>query len=394
MGNHSTVVGGSTASRVLACNGSIELCQDLPEEPFDIYKAQGSALHAVMEALLRDESRHPYEFEGHYKEFRVDVTRDMIDRKIIPALDWFDANFTDTQFWIERKVDFGETVPGAFGTADVPFIFDDTKERGTGRPVPGEAGIIDWKFGDGWIVEAEDNDQMRFYLGACIAKGVLPLRDYYTAWIYQPSSKLSQDKYAKKAVYSGEEIHDFTKRLRAAVTGKRTFKVGGHCRNCKGKLRCEALRASLSGIQQTDIAGLDNVTMGALLDMEATTKTFFNELKTAVRRNIISGVGVPGWDCVASLKDSAWRDETTADAALARLGLSVAERRSTKILSPTQAKDVLRKRNVAQDAIDKFWARHVKRDPGADVLKPASKEGDAFAQLAVSIDRHLARRAK
>jgi hypothetical protein len=227
MSQHSSVVGGSTATRVLACPGSIDLCRKIPKEPASIYAAIGSACHEVMEAWLRDEPEITHKLvPGH-----------IFESKISPARNWFVKNFADSaSYHVERCLDFGERIVDpqtgekAFGTADVVFQHDD-----------GRAGVIDWKFGDGHLVSAENNDQMRFYLAAAIRSGYLPVQPNYQTWIFQPSMKLAPDKFASLGRYSLADLAAFEGRLAAAVTTlPRPFATGPHCHWCRAKHICDA----------------------------------------------------------------------------------------------------------------------------------------------------------
>ena len=50
--NHSKIVGGSTAKRVINCPGSVALVQQMPPQVESKYAAEGTLLHACMEDLL------------------------------------------------------------------------------------------------------------------------------------------------------------------------------------------------------------------------------------------------------------------------------------------------------------------------------------------------------
>ena len=51
---HSKVVGGSTAKRVIHCPGSVALVAKMPPQPSSKYAQEGTILHACMEELLAD----------------------------------------------------------------------------------------------------------------------------------------------------------------------------------------------------------------------------------------------------------------------------------------------------------------------------------------------------
>lgn len=224
--SHSSVVGGSTATRVLACPGSIDLCRKLPPEPSSIYAQLGSDCHSQMENWLRDEPGEQQFVSAH-----------LMQTKIEPAKRWFTDMFADRAiYWVEKLVSFGaeivdpQTGEKAFGTADVIFCADN-----------GRAGIVDWKFGDGHLVDAENNDQMRFYLAAAIRCGYLPKQPTYEAWIFQPSLKLAPANYASRGAYTWDDLQAFTRLLKSAVTAlPRPFATGPQCHWCRAKTICDA----------------------------------------------------------------------------------------------------------------------------------------------------------
>ena len=53
---HSKVVGGSTAKRVINCPGSVALVQRMPPQVESKYAAEGTMLHNCMDELLADET--------------------------------------------------------------------------------------------------------------------------------------------------------------------------------------------------------------------------------------------------------------------------------------------------------------------------------------------------
>ena len=50
--NHSNIVGGSTAKRVMSCPGSVALVQLAPALPPSVYADKGTLLHTVISEVL------------------------------------------------------------------------------------------------------------------------------------------------------------------------------------------------------------------------------------------------------------------------------------------------------------------------------------------------------
>ena len=101
---HSSVVGGSTAKRVISCPGSVALCDKMPPRPSSKYADLGTLLHNVIADIL-DKNLPPEHFLGTTYEDQV-LTQELIDDKIKPALAALDAIDPDKQmeYAVETRV--------------------------------------------------------------------------------------------------------------------------------------------------------------------------------------------------------------------------------------------------------------------------------------------------
>ncbi len=94
---------------------------------------------------------------------------------------------------IEQRLDFSKYVPDGFGTGDCVIIADGTLH------------IIDFKYGQGVLVSAEDNPQMKLYaLGALdLFDGIYDI-EMVSMTIYQPRREnISTSTVSKKACIDG-----------------------------------------------------------------------------------------------------------------------------------------------------------------------------------------------
>jgi hypothetical protein len=147
---HSRVVGGSTAKRVISCPGSVALCAKMPPKPSSKYADEGTLLHNVMDLILTT-NQTPESFAGMEYE-GIKLTQELIDEKVYPALRALDDIDPDKEmeYATETRVGFGDYLPGVFGSTDL-----------LGR-IGRRAFILDWKFGSGVAVDATDNPQLMF----------------------------------------------------------------------------------------------------------------------------------------------------------------------------------------------------------------------------------------
>lgn len=387
-GAHSSVVGGSTAKLRRKCPKSIDEERHYPRET-SIFADTGTALHKVMEEALRDCLTFP-EVLANYDgvviresemQFDVDLTADLLHAKIKPALEYFDEQVPITaRHWLERKMHLTAYIPEGKGTGDV--VFDDTKHSG-------RAGVLDWKFGDGWIVEAEDNDQGRFYICAAILSGYLPDNlPEYEFHIFQPAAKLEPHQYGKKAVYKADDLWDFLDDLTDAIdlwrSGNAKHNPGDHCAMCKGKLGCPAYRQLLTTAVATDIPSMTTADLAKHLDTVPGILSWVKDLQAAAFRNAQAGLTVPGWTLEPALGNHTWKDEKSAANALGRLGLSDKERTKKSVISAPQALEALRKLGVPEREFERFKQRHVHRLNNGERLvraKPGAATGGALERL-------------
>ncbi len=146
--NHSKIVGGSTAKRVINCPGSVALVATMPQQEGSSYANEGSLLHEAI-AIVMDTGCPPEDMVG-FEAHGLTLTDELLERKLKPALALL-ADYDPLalmEFEVEQTVDFGEFLPGVFGSSDVVGRLD------------GKAVILDWKFGDGVMVEAEESEQI------------------------------------------------------------------------------------------------------------------------------------------------------------------------------------------------------------------------------------------
>lgn len=395
-GAHSTVVGGSTAGLRLACSAS-RIEERKAGRSTNRYADRGTALHHIVEEALVDDMSDrevlgawsgvsigpdgKVQIPDSDMVHTIDIDADLLKAKVLPALAYFDVTVPrHAKFWIEQKVglyfpdaetnfavpvgsDF-EEIAGAFGTADVTFV-----DRHSRR-----AGVIDWKFGDGIIVPAEDNDQMRFYLVGAIMHGLLPIQQEYEAHIFQPADSMHPDEYGSKGVYTLDDLVRFSRELADAMKAEPVHNVGPHCAKCNGRMVCAAFQDTLTTAVMTDVPGMSAKDLAQQLRLLPAVAKFIEDVKAAALRNAQAGVDIPGYGLEPSLGNSAWRDEDKAERALALRGIGVSDRRVVKTISPTQAVKLLTPL-LNEKELDRFKNTHIFRPDTGQKLVPV-KDGE------------------
>ena len=334
--DHSKIVGGSTAKRVMNCPGSVALVQKMPPQPSNKYADEGTLLHNVIAEIVMTD-KHPEEFL-HTKYNDQVLTLDLIDSKLVPALaalDVIDPN-KEMEIEAETRVGFGDLLPGVFGSTDL-----------IGR-IGSRAVVLDWKFGDGVAVEVEENPQLMFYAAAA-------MRTEESKWAFAGVEEIEmvivQPPQVKRWVTTPARIAQFEKDLVKAVKlaqqPNAELKIGDHCRWCAAKPICPQMTGAVDRALKTSIDGLDAPTISAYLKNADMLEQWITDLRALALQMLDSGARLPDYKLVAKRAIRQWTDEDKAKVALFAYGLTESEVMETSIISPAKAEKVLKKRKQA-----------------------------------------------
>jgi len=329
--SHSNIVGGSTAKRVINCPGSVALCQKVPPKPSSKYADEGTLLHNVMAELLGSDKELRHVLDMEYNGIKL--TGDLLDEKVRPAMDAINEIDPEArlEYAVEQTVSFGDLLPGVFGSCDL-----------IGR-IGDRAIVLDWKFGDGVAVEAEDNPQLLFYTAAAIRTPALE-------WVFKDAKEIEciivQPPKIKRWVTSFDRVRQFERELVYAVKqsakSDAPLKIGEHCRWCAAKPICPLMTGAVDRAMQTQIKELDVAQLGQMLERAAVLEDWISDLRALAMQVLESGNPVPGYKLVAKRATRQWRDEESAKAALCAL-LPITEVTETSLISPAQAEKKLKK---------------------------------------------------
>jgi hypothetical protein len=339
MAQHSTIVGGSTAKRVINCPGSVALVAQMPPKPSSVYADTGTLLHNVIADVL-DGKATAQDFLG---AVHADVTldQDLIDSKLTPALAALNEIDPDRQMEYETEVvvGFGDLLPGVFGSADIVGRIGDT------------AYIVDWKFGDGVAVDVEENPQLMFYAAAA-------MRTPAAQWAFEGATKVElvivQPPYVKRWETTPRRIQLFEKELMQAVKLAQRpdapLAQGEWCRWCAAKAVCPIMTGAADRALVSALKGVDVASVSDHLKMADQLEGWIKEVRALAMQTLEAGLPVPGYKLVPKRAMRQWMDEGKALDAMCELGLDVKELTETKLLSPAQAEKVLKKHKLALPA--------------------------------------------
>jgi hypothetical protein len=335
LAQHSNIVGGSTAKRVINCPGSVALVQQVPPKPSSSYADEGTLLHNTIAAIL-ETGKKPEDFLGTFYN-GVELTEDRLERKLLPALAALDEIDPEgkLEYAVEQVVGFGDALPGVFGSADL-----------VGRI--GNRGILlDWKFGDGVAVEAEENLQALFYTAAA-------LRTPATRWAFEGVESIEviivQPPQVKRWVTSLDRVRRFEAELilavRAAQQPDAPLSAGDHCRWCAAKSICPLVNGVVARAKRENIKAVNVDRLTEALASIELLEGWIKDAKDMAAELLAAGVEVPGWKLVPKRATRQWVDEYAATGALLNLG-AFALHELTELKSPAQVEKLLKKHKLA-----------------------------------------------
>ena len=227
--NTHAVLSPSSAARWLACQRSARLEQEFSDQPTQA-AAEGTAAHALAEHKIRKalkmRSRRPVsEYDSDEMEECTDAYRDYI----IEQLSVERQTCHDAQAYIETKLDLASYVPGSFGTSDCIIVSDN------------KLHVVDLKYGQGIVVQAEENPQMKLYaLGALdIYEGLYDFTEVEMT-IFQPRREnvsTWRESVADLRKWAEEVLKPAA---RLAYEGEGNFCPGEWCLFCKAAVKCRA----------------------------------------------------------------------------------------------------------------------------------------------------------
>lgn len=332
MAAHSQIVGGSTAKRVMNCPGSVALCAKMPPQPSSKYANEGTLLHNIIAEVLEHDKK-PIEFLGTTYE-DITFTKDLLEDKLYPALDLLnlvDPN-CEMDIAVETRVGFGDFLPDVYGSTDL-----------LGR-IGQRAIVLDWKFGDGFAVEAEENPQLMFYAAAA-------MRTPEVQWVFEGATEIEciivQPPELKRWVTTPERIKKFEQELKLAVKLAQSkdapLKVGDHCRWCVAKPTCPLMTGAVDRAVHAQLDILNVEQISGYLRQADMLEQWITDLRALAHRILETGKPLPGYKLVAKRATRQWVDDDAALVAMLNDGIPEDELLTSKIISPAQAEKVLKK---------------------------------------------------
>ena len=226
--NHS-LLSASSSHRWLHCPPSARLCEGYDDKGSN-FAAEGTDAHALCEYKLRAalgmEAKDPTEDLSWY-DAEMEESANGYAAFVMELVEEAKKNCSDLVVLIEQRLDYSRYVAEGFGTGDCVIIADGTLH------------IVDFKYGRGILVEAEDNPQMMLYaLGALELFDCLYDIDTVSMTIFQPRrGNVSTYTLPKADLYEWADTV-LAPAAELAWSGEGEYHCGEWCQFCKAKADC------------------------------------------------------------------------------------------------------------------------------------------------------------
>jgi hypothetical protein len=205
--------------------------------------------------------------------------------------------------------------------------------------------VLDWKFGDGVIVDAVENAQLMFYAAAA-------MRTEKLQWAFEGVEEVEciivQPPAIRRWTTTVGRIkqfeHELVSAVKTALDPDAPLAKGDHCRWCAAKPICPQMTGAVDRAIKQQIINMDVDTLAKHLHTADLLEEWIKDLRALAFGLLEKGATVPGYKIVQKQARRKWTSEESAKQALLSLGLKESVVVETSIMSPAQAEKALKKR--------------------------------------------------
>ena len=371
MPDQHALLSASGAHRWLKCPPSALAEAGLPDSS-SAAAEQGTVAHALAEwklrhALHQAPSMKPVsnwidsEMEAHTDDYVAFIQERLREARKTCA---------DPQVLIEQRLDYSYLVPGGFGTGDCVIIAEPALQ------------IIDLKYGQGVLVEAERNPQLMLYaLGALAAFD--PLYDIceVAVTILQPR-RSNVDTWT----VSVTELRAWAEKVvrptaKQAARGEGCFAAGDWCRFCKLAATCRAraeANLALARLEFAPPAQLSDVEIAEVLTKLPKLKAWASDIEAyALSLAINQGKTWAGFKLVEGRSIRKYTDENAVAQAAEAAGVSDIFERKLKTITALE-------KHLGKKRFNELLGTLIVKPPGKPTLVPETDKRPALATVSAA----------
>lgn len=337
----------SAAHRWMPCPGSVRLTRGLPDTS-SVYADEGTFAHDIGARCLNTGQRAQTAFGtvSTDRRFRVDEAMAAAVQVYLDAVGMTEMLEGRSAVMVEAKVRISADV---WGTGDCLLLSADGETL----------NVFDLKYGAGVYVEVEANEQLLLYaLGALLTWAELCKRvKKVVLHVVQPRYYGDCQQWRSWEV-ARQYVEQFGERVKAAVAATKAadapLVTGEHCRFCKAKTTCPALKSDALAAAQHAFSQpptvapepktLEPEEVARLLPLFTRAEEWISAIRAHAYELANQGRAIPGYKLVAKVGNRKWRDEKEA---AAQLNACAVDAYDKKLISPAEAERRLGKPRAA-----------------------------------------------
>lgn len=381
------LLSASNSERWTICTPSARLEAQFPDKGSE-YAREGSLAHEIAELKLRKQFTDPMGPKVYKSRLKLLQEHELYHPDMEAHTDAY-ADFikgitlghkSTPYIALEQRLDYSAYAPEGFGTGDCLIIGGNTLD------------IVDFKYGKGLLVLAENNTQMALYaLASWLRYSMLYDIKVVRMSIFQPRlDNISSWEISLEELLSiGEWIKP---RAQMAYNGEGEFVAGEHCMFCRARYQCRARSAQLSSVAdefpQTDKGTpvlpplMSDEEVGRVLARAQQIAKWAKDLEDYALKSILDGAEIPGWKVVEGRRVRAFTDTDAAFAKLKSSGYDEALLWERKPISLTKVEELVKGKKAFTDLLSEF----ITIAPGKPTLAPESDKREPLARASIKAD--------
>lgn len=382
--NHSerahAVLSASGAEKWLNCPPSARLEESYPDTSSP-YAKEGTLAHEIAEFKTRNyfiETLPKRTFTSKLNKFKKEeLYQNEMDEYTESYLEYIKEVAmkypSKPYIALEKKIDFSKYVPDGYGTCDCILIHGN------------DMHIIDFKYGKGVQVSAENNSQLMLYaLGALEAYSMLYQIETLYLSIFQPRLDNISCFEISAANLLSWAVREVEPKAKLAYDGIGDFKAGEHCRFCKAQAQCRAKAESIISVfpVKNEPALLTDDEIGLILAKAKELVSWSNAVEDYALNAILSGKEIRGWKAVEGRSVRVFSDADKAFEKIVESGTPEEMLYERKPLSLSQIEKLLGKKefeNIVSGFIIKPQGKPTLAP--SDDKRPVFNKADVFENI-------------
>ena len=368
------LLSASSAHKWLECTPSARL-ETKFENKTSEYMEEGTLAHEIAEFKVRSYFLEPttkrkttaqlkkFEKRKYYSPEMLKHAEDYLDYIKQLTLDTSAQPFIT----VEKEVRFDDYVPEGFGTADCIVVKGNTLH------------VIDFKYGKGVMVSAEENPQMKLYaLGALKAYGIIYPITNVKMTIFQPRLESVSEATIGVINLLGWAENVVKPQAQKAFAGIGDYNQGHHCRFCRARGACEfRAKENMKVIESIQTSGLlDSQEIADVITKTEGFEDWIKSVREYALEQILKGEEIPGYKVVEGKSNRKLVDVEKAFEILEESGIDKALLYERKPLTLTGLERTIGKKEVAD-----YIGDYIEKPKGAPTLVKSTDKRTEYQRI-------------